>query len=644
VPLHDLINRDTIRPGFFPMLNLAYLDSIHHSGSSRYVSPNGPHLGEEITIRLRAAADAPIQRVLLRTCPDGEQLITPMQPEEYRPMEVCRWWRASLRLNMPLTHYRFLIYSTEASYWYNGTGLHAHNPTDAEDFRILADYLAPTWVRDAVFYQIFPDRFADGDPANNVHNDEYEYAGFPARSRRWGEPPTTGSRAAMVEFYGGDLKGITSHLDYIADLGVNALYLNPIFTAYSNHRYDVTDYFNVDPHLGGDASLIELRHALERRGMRYILDIVPNHCGILHPWFQAALADPYAPTAEYFTFRKHPDEYESWLGVRTLIKLNYRSAALQNVMYAGKDSVFRYWLRTPYSADGWRIDVANMLARQGADQLGQEVGRGIRQSVKAENPQAYLMGENFFDASSQLQGDCWDAVMNYAGFTIPLEDWLGRFKVFVRGQSQPITAPGPWSTQALVDSWAAYRAAIPWTVACQQFNLVSSHDMPRLLSLVGGNHAMMRLAVTILFTYPGVPCVYYGDEIGLGGDGSTNSRQCMLWDPSTWDLDLQGLYKTLIHLRRTSPALRDGGFQVLLVEDDTLAFQRDADDEILIVVARRGTETRPAGPIPVTQAAIFDGMEFDELFTRQRVRVENGFFQLPAVPPGAQVWIGRNMK
>lgn len=215
---------------------MSYQNSIHHSGSSRYVLPNIPHLGDEVEVRLRTSLDAPIQQVLIRTCPDGEQLFTPMCPENPSQAEVCRWWSTSMRISMPLTTYRFLIISDEATYWYNGSGLHVFNPTDAEDFRILADYQAPGWIRNSVFYQIFPDRFADGDPSNNVQDGEYEYAGFLARARRWGEPPTTGSRAAMVEFYGGDLPGITSHLDYIADLGANALYLNPIFTAFSNHR------------------------------------------------------------------------------------------------------------------------------------------------------------------------------------------------------------------------------------------------------------------------------------------------------------------------------------------------------------------------------------------------------------------------
>jgi alpha-glucosidase len=234
--------------------------------------------------------------------------------------------------------------------------------------------------------------------------------------------------------------------------------------------------------------------------MRYILDIVPNHCGILHPWFQSALADPISLPG--FTFRKHPHEYETWLGVRTLVKLNYRSSALRDIMYASPGSVFRYWLQPPYSADGWRIDVANMLARQGAEQLGMEVGRGIRQAVKGVNPQAYLMGENFFDATSQLHGDCWDAVMNYSGFTLPLGNWLWQMQMHVPGQSQPITPGYRSSTEALVNSWVVFRAPIPWVIACQQFNLVGSHDTPRALALLKGNRDLFAWQWH-LFTYPG---------------------------------------------------------------------------------------------------------------------------------------------
>ena len=589
-------------------------------------------LGERVTIRLRAHPHAPIERVLLRTCPDGEQSFVEMQPRDANA--VCRWWEATLNVTMPLTGYRFLLFTTDGVWWYNGSGLHRHVPTDLEDFKLLADYDAPVWVRDTVFYQIFPDRFADGDLSNNVRDDEWNYDGRPSHARRWGEPLSNIPHADMVEFFGGDLPGVEQHLADLIDLGVNALYFTPIFTSFSDHRYDVVDYDNVDPHLGGDEALISLRRATRERGLRLMLDIVPNHCGVMHPWFQAALKNPFAPTADFFTFQRHPDQYESWLGVRSLPKLNYRSAALRQTMYEGQHAIFRKWLREPYAIDGWRIDVANMLARQGTDQLGHEIGQGIRRAVKEENPQAYLLGENFFDGSAQLQGDIWDAVMNYAGFAHPVWYWLGGF--FVRQHSEPYFAASdvPWSTQALIDTWQAYRAAVPWVIAQQQFNLLGTHDTTRICYVVECQSGLSRLAVALLLTYPGVPCIYYGDEIGLNGD----TRACMNWDRSTWDHDLRAFYQTMIRLRKTSPALIDGGFQVLLIEENTFAYLRDSDHDRIVVVAQRGATNRSAGPLPVAHGAIADGTEFVELLSGARSVVVNGHLPLPEMPAGVLVW------
>jgi alpha-glucosidase len=614
------------------------LQSVHHDGSPRYVKlsqTGAPQLGDEITLRLRADLQAPIEKVLLRTTPDGEQVFTEMQPAGQE--RACRWWQVQLRLNEPLLSYRFLLFTADGAWWYNGSGLQRHIPTDAENFRLLADYQASDWVRESVFYQIFPDRFADGDPTNNVRDAEWEYRGRTTRARAWGEPQSSGP-GAMVEFYGGDLPGIEAHLGHLEELGANALYINPIFTAYSNHRYDVVDYESVDPHLGGNLALRLLRQATRARNMRLILDIVPNHCGILHPWFQAAQADPTVPQANYFTFHRHPDEYESWLGVRTLPKLNYGSAGLRAVMYQNPDSILRKWLQPPYSIDGWRLDVANMLARQGANQMGVEVGQGIRIAIKAENPSAYILGENFFDASMQLQGDIWDAAMNYSGFSIPLRYWLMNFEIHPHANPGSIVTHQTWPTQALVDTWQAYRAAIPWQIAIQQYNLLGSHDTSRILGFLGGDRAKNHLAVTILFTYVGVPCIYYGDEIGLGAEQEGSSRECMPWDRSVWDLELFEFYKNLVALRRSSAALREGGFQVLLVEDDLLAYLRDSEQELIIVVANRGPELRPAGELPVRHAAIPDGVIFTDIASGVQLRVVNGFLPLPAVPAGAQVW------
>ena len=614
----------------------AYLRSVHHDGSPRYVRcPVGedPRLGDEVVLRLRAAPAAPLKQILLRICPDGEQQFLEMHPEPVASGSACHWWQVKLRLSMPLTHYRFLLFSADGAWWLTAGGLRRHTPTDSEDFRLLAGYQPPEWVRQAVFYQIFPDRFYDGDPSNNVRTGEYTYRDAQTLASPWGQPPLQKWPQAMVEFFGGDLVGIQRKLEHITDLGANALYLTPIFSAYSNHRYDVTDYFNVDTHLGGNQALVALRQATQAVGIKLMLDVVPNHCGVMHPWFQAAMLDPAAPTAEYFTFHSHPTEYEAWLGVRSLPKFNYRSQALRDAMYGPGDSVLRHWLRPPFEIDGWRLDVANMLGRQGADQLGLEVGSQIRQAVKAENPAAYLLGENFFDASHQLQGDLWDAAMNYSGFYRPLLNWLIGFKISQDGQPRYSDASGPWPTQSLLDSWQAFRAAIPWAIARQQFNLLGSHDTRRILALLGGDKARLRLAVGLLLTYPGTPSIYYGDEIGLDGD----NRACMPWDPSDWDQDLRNFYRTLIHLRRTSPALGRGGFQELLAGEDTLAFLRDTDEEQMIVIAQR-SPAQSSLELEVAQGGLPDGMHFHEVLTGQAATVENGHLRIPPMPVGIAIW------
>ncbi len=364
------------------MFHPHWSDSVHHDGSPRYVVTRKDSSGTGVTLRLRAGLDAPIEHVFLRTYPDGEQDLAPMRLVSMDAID--RWWEVEYRLSMPSTNYRFFLITSEGGWWLTAAGMVRHNPTDATDFKILARHHSPSWLQGSVFYQIFPDRFADGDPSNNVRSAEYLRYGKPVVARSWGERPNP--KTGGTEFFGGDLQGIVQHLDYLEELGVSALYLTPIFTAPSNHKYDVADYKQVDPHFGGDAALLALRQVLDERGMRLMLDIVPNHCGVTHPWFLAAQADPTAQTAEFFTFHRRPDDYESWLGVRSLPKLNYRSERLREVMYAGQDSIMRYWLRPPFRADGWRIDVANMLARQGESQLGHKIGRGIRRAVKAESP------------------------------------------------------------------------------------------------------------------------------------------------------------------------------------------------------------------------------------------------------------------
>ena len=620
------------------------LRSLHHDGSERYVTAAENNrggcyqLGDTLTIRLRVHPGNHVKKALLRITPDGEQTFIELQKSAGKNNERCEWWATSLKLTMPVTNYRFLVFTTEGAYWYNSRGLQETTPTDFYDFRILANYNAPNWVTDSVFYQIFPDRFCCGNPRHGVRDGEFIHDGTSAHTRTWGETPTRSGQKAMVEFFNGDLTGIAQKLDYLAELGVNAIYLNPIFPAFTNHRYDVIDYFQVDQHLGGKRAFCALRQKLRERGIRLVLDIVPNHCGSQHHWFRAAQADPHSKTAQYFNFYKHPDDYECWLGEKNLPRLNYANRQVRRLMYGGKRSVFRHWLREPYAIDGWRIDVANMLARSGAQQLNLEIAREIRQAVKQENPTAYLLGENFFDATATLQGDAWDGVMNYSGFTRPLWHWLNEFSVQHHGQPNNYASGRPLSTAGLLAGLEEYRAAIPWQIASQQYNLLDSHDTPRIRHTIGEHHGRNRLAATLLLTYVGVPGILYGTEVGLQGDIDTLTRGCMPWDERRWDMDCCNDYRKLIRLRHESRALARGGFQILQTEQDSFAFLRDAEGESVIVIANRGPNEKPAFSLSVAEGAIPDGAQFMEVFSGAKSTVTGGILPQPKTPVGATIW------
>ena len=614
-----------------------WLDSVHHDGSALFVQPTIHTLGGAATLHVRTAPDAPIGQMFVRVCPDGEQLLLPMRRAEQTA--VAQWWEVAITVSMPRMGYRFWLLAADGGWWLTANGLQRSTPTDATDFKLLADYAAPDWVRDSVFYQIFPDRWADGDPANNVQTGEYTLGGRPVQARPWGVTPRSHQESGGVEFFGGDLAGIAHHLDYLHDLGINALYLTPIFTAPSNHKYDTADYDHVDPHFGGDAALIELRAALDEHGMKLMLDIVLNHCGATNHWFAAAQQDANAPTADFFVWHNHPNDYESWLGHRSLPKLNYRSVHLREAIYGG-DGVIRRWLRPPFRIDGWRLDVANMMARQGPNQLGHKIGRAVRRAVKDTNAAAYLLGEHFYDGSNHLQGDELDASMNYRGFTFPTLQWLAGFDMAAVGNmAWADTSRLP--TEALGEQWRAFLAAIPWQIALHQFNLLDSHDTPRLLTIVGGDLALHKLAVTLQMTFPGVPCMYYGDEVGLEGGGDPFCRGCMPWDANQWNTELHAFYKQIIALRRTSSALREGGFQLLLAEGDTIAFTRASAAETLLIIAHRAAGVVP--PIPAHNAAIFDGT-LHEIGGDRTITVQNGVIELGSLAVGASVFRAKNIK
>ena len=617
------------------------LESVFHSALPPYVAGRIA-IGEKVVLRLRASVQLNIAKVLLRSTPEGEEVFAPLRRLD--DVNGVQWWETEVFLNVPQFDYRFLLFTDKGNFWLAAGGCTRYTPLDYTNFKLVCANHLPDWVLETVFYQIFPDRFCNGDDSLSVKTGEYSLCGEPVE--KWEAARFAEQKARNHVFYGGDIPGIISRLDYLQELGVNAIYLNPIFTAPSNHKYDVADYYHVDPHLGGDEALIELRRELTRRGMRLVLDIVPNHCGSQNAWFKAAQRSLHAPEADFFTFRRHPDEYECWLGVDTLPRLNYANQLLRERMYEGEQAVMRYWLRPPYSIDGWRIDVANMLGRRGRHQLGHKVGRAMRRAVKDENPEAWILGEHFFDGTSHLQGDELDATMNYRGFAVPLLQWLcGRnFEAFKAEQTGEERLSADFAYLPTVDficQLNQFRAAVPERVAVGQFNLLDSHDTPRFSAMARGNTDILKIAFVFMFTYQGVPCVYYGDEIGMTGGGDPDCRRPMEWNRDKWNSDIWNFCRRLIALRRSSQALQKGCLQMIR-HACGVVYLRESARERWLIALNRGDENGGSAEerkfVDVRCAGIADGTRWQEVFSSAVIEAENG--RLPAVPAavGAAVW------
>lgn len=612
------------------MTSPAWAIGIHHDGSEVYLSDPYPRIGETIIATLRTPQNAPIERAYLRVRYDGEFKNIPMHVAQ--DTALSRLWTCELPITQHHLSYRFRLITGEGAYYYTpAQGVSRADTPDSDNFVLVADYQAPYWVRECVFYQIFPDRFHNGDPSNDVQDGEWEQEGKTTRRRQWGESPLAWEKGRSLDFFGGDLVGIQQKLDYLTELGVNAIYLTPIFSSHSNHRYDVMDFFNIDKHLGGNEALIALRQAMDARNMKLMMDITTNHVGIAHHWFDVAKHDRTATEASYFIYNEEVATYETWLGVPTLLKLNYTSQALRDVMYRRLDSAMRRWLQSPYNLDAWRIDVANMTANYRYHQLAHEVWKEMRPALKQDNPQVYLLGEYFQDGTMHLQGDELDASMNYQGFNTPVRRWLGGEDLYVAMGHEGDKTLLP--SDALVTQMRRFFAAVPFAVALQQFNQLDSHDTTRILHVVNEDKALHHLGVALTLAYVGVPCLYYGGEVGMTGGKDPDNRRCMDWDDSTWDNETLAHYKRWIALRKASPALKYGGCQFLLAEGDGIAFLRESRQQSVLFVGYRGAEGG-ALAIPAYAASWQDGTQLKDLLTGVVYTVQDGTLALETLAHG----------
>ncbi len=440
----------------------------------------------------------------------------------------------------------------------------------------------PAWVRDAVFYQVFPDRFARSPRLAPVG--PYE---------TWDTPPT------IHGFKGGDLYGIAERLGELDELGVTALYLTPIFSSASNHRYHAYDYLEVDPLLGGDAALRELLDRAHERGMRVILDGVFNHCGRgfwpFHHVLENGAASPYrdwfhldpAVLDGSTGLNAYPDRgggggaaslgYRAWWGLPALPKFNTDHPATREYLLA----VGEHWLR--FGIDGWRLDVPGEIDDRS---FWQE----FRRRCRAIDPEAYLVGEIWDEAPEWLEGDRFDALMNYPLGTAILgfaggdqldQDVIRRHDSY-RRMLHPLDGPGfARRLEALMTNYDPDVVAV-------QLNLIGSHDAPRALTVLGRDRTSLRLATLLQATLPGAPCIYYGDEIGLEGDHDPDNRRAYPADPGAGDRDLRAFFQAVLAARREHVALRRGTVRVLSTTGSGVAYLREADGRSAIVAVNAG--------------------------------------------------------
>ncbi len=416
----------------------------------------------------------------------------------------------------------------------------------------------PEWVKDAVFYQIFPDRFAR---SSRVHK--------PNNLEPWDSPPTTHG------YKGGDLLGVVERLDHLQDLGITALYLCPIFASGANHRYHTQDYHLVDPMLGGNEALAELLNACHERGMKVVLDGVFNHAsrGLLqfHDLLENGPASPYR---DWFHVRRYPLNaygggplgYDAWWGLAALPKFNTSTADVREFLF----QVGERWLAA--GADGWRLDVPNEIDDD-------DFWRTFRDRCRAVNPEAYLVGEIWEGAERWLDGDIFDGVMNYQ-LNRAILGLVGRNLAHDELARSGLNGISALSAAGFAAAATSLLEAYPDAAVHSQLNLLGSHDTPRIATTLMGDNAAVRQAFLLLFSWPGAPCVYYGDELGMKGGHDPACRGAMPWDhPETWDDDLVAYLRSLAGARRDLAALRRGDAQVTAPTEGLVVVRRSLDGE-----------------------------------------------------------------
>jgi alpha-glucosidase len=609
-----------------------------------------PSATQAVTVRLRTGHDN-VTRAMITYYDAGDHAFHDVRMTKRDTDRTGKfdYWQGTIPAGPSAKYYRFEVQNGAETLWYNAAGASTAEPTRG-DFFIIPGFRTPSWMKNGVMYEIFVDSFYDGDPRIKVTSGQYTFLGCAAEHHAWGTTTRPWVRGCGQEvFFGGDLAGIEQKLGYIKrTLGANILYLTPIFEAPTNHKYDTTNYYKVDPSFGTARTLEKLIRAVHstRNGPRgyIILDGVFNHTGGTNCWFGrytydhisckvvGAYRSKASPYYSWYTFQHWPNQYSSFEDmVPDMPKLNYGASGspVREQIYAGPHSVVQTYLKPPFDIDGWRLDSAQMLDANGgpgSDATNHQIMRQLRTAVLSVNPQAEILGEYWGNPAPWLDpGNQWDGAMNYNGFTNPLSEWMCGVNESGKPAALDVSQFSAWLHRT--------RAALPVAAQETMTNELGTHDTPRFATRCGGVLAKSELAMVFQFTYIGTPAIYYGDEYGMQSPPGFNNRRTFEWSKATLRDPPVALAHKLIVIRHRYAALRTGSFITLLKDNrqDVYAFGRFDRKHRLAVVLNASGRTETVA-IPVWQLSDVNGSKVTDLLTGNAYRVVNGVVRvaLPA--------------
>lgn len=638
-----------------------YLSAIFSDETETFRTPAEPDPGDTVTIRIRTGKNF-AERVMLIAV--GTELAVRM--EKTRSDRSFDWYEIQTVCLEGETAYCFRIERENLILSYDKTGVHIGELPDTRfAFRFTPGFHVPFWAKGTVQYQIFTDRFRNGNTENDVTDNEYYYiSGHAKHAENWNSFPTARD---IRTFYGGDLQGVLEKLDYLQSLGVEAIYFNPLFVSPSSHKYDTQDYDHIDPHLAvitedmehpmqdwekhngyapryilrttsaenlrqSDAFFADFCREVHRRGMRIILDGVFNHCGSFHKWMdgegiylgtnqdaKGARQDPESPYRGFFRFKEKKNgektdkfEYEGWWNHETLPKLNYEgSEQLRETILR----IAEKWASPPYSIDGWRLDVAADLGH--SPEFNHAFWKEFRHRLKAINPELLIIAEHYGDPREWLHGDEWDTVMNYDAFMDPVSYFLTGMEKHSDEKREDLYLNGPEFFRSILQNMSAFERP---SLECAM-NELSNHDHSRFLTRTNGQIGRLtsegsvaagggirknvfRQAVLMQMTWPGAPTIYYADEAGQVGWTDPDNRRTYPWGNE--DQELIDFHRRLTKLRKDYSVLRSGSLIPLHAGNGTIAYAR-FDDSDAVIVAVNGLKKPQKFTLRAVNAGIPDG-------------------------------------